>query len=236
VDGGVQALGAGRTGGFSARTAAPARHPGARPDNRGMPHAATPMIVAADAEGRAAIARTRQWLERAVIGLNLCPFAAGVHRTGRIRWVASPARRRAALAADLARELHALAAADPRVVETTLLLHPRVLLRFSDFQDFLGLADALLHDMGLAGTLQIAAFHPRWRFADAPSRDIAHASNRAPHPTLHLLREDSVARAVAAFPDAEAIYGSNIATLRALGADGLARVLAGRPPARALRS
>jgi hypothetical protein len=183
--------------------------------------------VPLDPDLAAALADTRHWVERAVIGLNLCPFAKAVHAAGRIRWVASPAHRTAALAADLAVALQALAAADPARVDTTLLVHPRVLRRFADFNAFLGLADALLHDMGLAGTLQIAAFHPRWRFADAPPRDIAHHTNRSPHPVLHLLREASVARAVAAFPDAAAIYGRNVATLRALGPQGLAQVLAG---------
>jgi uncharacterized protein len=175
-----------------------------------------------------ALADTERWLERAVIGLNLCPFAKAVHGKGQIRWVLCPARRRAALMKLLTDELTALGAADPRHIDTTLIVAPRLLPRFADFNDFLGECDGVLHMLGLQGRIQIAAFHPRWRFADAAPRDFAHHTNRSPHPTLHLLREASVARAVAAFPDAQAIWGRNVATLRALGPAGW-RVLLGAP-------
>jgi uncharacterized protein len=173
-----------------------------------------------------AIAETQRWLERAVIGLNLCPFAKAVQAKGQIRWVACAAAEPQALLALLVQELRQLAAADPEAVDTTLIVAPAVLPRFADFNDFLGVADDALAALGLEGTLQIAAFHPRWVFAGSPARDISHHTNRAPHPTLHLLREASVARAVAAYPDPEAIYGRNIATLRRLGLAGWKALLA----------
>ncbi len=166
------------------------------------------------------LAAVQHWFERAVIGLNLCPFAKAVHAKGQIRWVESGARRRDALLHELAHELLHLARSDPAAVDTTVLVHPRVLLDFRDFNDFLGVADALLADLGLQGVLQIASFHPRYRFAGVPAGDIGHFTNRAPHPVLHLLREDSVARAVAAVPDADVIVQRNLATLRALGRAG----------------
>ncbi len=122
--------------------------------------------------------------------------------------------------------MHELVAADPNVVETTLLIHPNALLDFVDFNDFLDAADAALEDLGLEGVLQVASFHPDYRFADAPPDDLGNATNRSPYPTLHLLREASIERAVEAFPAAEAIYEANIATLDALGADGWARLQA----------
>ncbi len=148
-----------------------------------------------------AIEDTRRWLEAAVIGLNLCPFAKAVHGKGQIRWVLSDARQPKALLADLAQELQFLAAADPQTVETTLLVHPHVLDDFLDFNDFLDVADAALVDLGLDGTLQIASFHPQYQFADGEPDDITNHSNRSPYPTLHLLRESSIARAVASVPD-----------------------------------
>jgi len=172
------------------------------------------------------LAATERWLERAVVGLNLCPFAKAVHVRGQIRWVHSPARQPRQLLQDLLHELRHLDAADAQALDTTLIVAPHTLPRFADFNDFLGVADAALAELGLEGRLQIAAFHPRWRFADEPARDMAHHSNRSPHPTLHLLREASVARAVAATPDAAQIYGRNIATLRRLGLAGWRELMA----------
>jgi len=171
------------------------------------------------------IAATQVWLEKAVIGLNLCPFAKAVHTKGQIRWVLSAATTPADLLAELVRELQHLSSASPQAVDTTLIVHPLVLQDFADFNDFLGLADHTLVDEGLQGVLQIASFHPQYQFADAAADDIGNATNRSPYPTLHLLREDSIERAVAAFPDAEAIYGRNIETLQRLGHEGWERLL-----------
>jgi hypothetical protein len=168
---------------------------------------------------------TRHWLEQAVIGLNLCPFAKAVHVKAQIRWVESPARDAQGLLDDLVRELRLLAAADPAEVETTLLIHPQALVDFLDYNDFLDLADAAVEELGLAGVLQVASFHPDYQFAGTAASDVENLSNRSPYPMLHLLREDSIDRAVAAYPDAATIYQRNIETLRRLGADGWRRLL-----------
>lgn len=173
------------------------------------------------------IAQTRQWLERAVVGLNLCPFAKAPHGKGRIRWVLCEAREPEALLQVLAAELQHLAQADPEAVETTLLVHPHVLRDFEDYNDFLDVADAALEDLGLDGVLQVASFHPDYRFAGTAEDDIENCTNRSPHPTLHLLREDSVTRAVEAFPEAETIVEANQARLRALGWAGWRALQAG---------
>jgi uncharacterized protein len=159
---------------------------------------------------------TRAWLEQAVIGLNLCPFAKAVHVKGQIRWVHSEASDAEALLAELVAELQRLAAADPQQIDTTLFVHPQVLQDFADFNDFLGIADAALEELGLQGTLQIASFHPQYRFAGTRANDAGNCSNRSPHPTLHLLREASVDRAVAAYPQAQTIFETNITTLRGM--------------------
>lgn len=170
------------------------------------------------------VAATRAWLEKAVIGLNLCPFAKAVHAGNQIRYAVSDAQTPEALLADLARELQALAAADPAEVETTLLIHPRVLDDFPDYNDFLDIADAAVEELGLAGTIQVASFHPQYRFADTEPDAIENYSNRSPYPMLHLLREESVERAVAAFPDVGRIPERNIDTLRRIGHDGWRRL------------
>jgi hypothetical protein len=170
------------------------------------------------------VARTRAWVEHAVIGLGLCPFARGPHAQGRIRYRVSTARDEDALVADLAEELHLLAQVDPQQVETTLLVHPWALQRFEDFNQFLGIADAAVAALGMTGVLQVASFHPDYRFEDAAPDEIANATNRSPYPTLHLLREDSVAEAVRAHGDTDAIYQANIRCLEGLGEAGWARL------------
>lgn len=179
------------------------------------------------------VAATRSWLEIAVIGLNLCPFAKAVHAGNRVRFQVSTARSTEALLSDLAEELQALQAADPQVIETTLLIHPHVLTDFLDYNDFLDLADAAVDALGLAGEIQIASFHPHYRFADTEADDIGNYTNRSPYPMLHLLRQASVDRAVQAFPDAAAIYDSNIATMRRLGREGWRRLWEDDPSERA---
>jgi len=180
----------------------------------------SPPTTAADASTSAVVAATKVWLERAVIGLNLCPFAKAEFVNERIRYHVSPARSQADLLRDLADELTRLAAADPQVCETTLLIQPEVLSNFAAYNQFLDNADAVLRCLQLEGTFQIASFHPRYQFAGTDVDDITNFTNRSPHPMLHLLREASVARAVAGYPDASHIVERNLATLRRLGAKG----------------
>lgn len=177
-------------------------------------------MSAADRRHTEIIDATRKWLERAVIGLNLCPFAKSVHVKGQVRYVVSAAKTENDLLDDLERELKLLTETAPAEVDTTLLITPEVLTDFGDFTDFLDLVEVVLRTHGLAGVLQVASFHPEYVFADAKPDDIANYTNRAPHPTLHLIREASLAKATAAFPDAADIYQRNIDTLRALGLEG----------------
>jgi uncharacterized protein len=167
-----------------------------------------------------AIAATREWLDKAVIGLNLCPFAKAATVKNQVRFVVSRAPHLDGLLEDLDRELELLAAADPDVVDTTLLIHPTLLPDFLDFNDFMQLAEAAVGDHGLQGVIQIASFHPAFQFEGTAPDDIGNYTNRAPFPILHLLREASIERAVAAFPEAETIYERNIDTLKALGHAG----------------
>ena len=171
-----------------------------------------------------AAAHTRAWVERAVIGLNLCPFAKAAETKGLNRYTVSAATDADALLADLVVELKHIASTHAAQLETTLLIHPQVLDDFADFNDFLDRADAAVNGLGLDGVIQIASFHPRYRFAGTEVDDIGNATNRSPYPTLHLLREASVERAVAAFAQSESIYESNIATLERLGAAGWAEL------------
>ena len=166
------------------------------------------------------VAATQRWLEAAVIGLNLCPFAKAVHVKRQIRYAVTAAASAMELRAELQQELELLAGANPDEIETTLLIHPQAMTDFIDFHFFLREADAMVRNLGYEGNLQLASFHPFYEFADNAPDDIANCTNRSPHPMLHLLREASIDRAVAAFPDAATIYERNIETLRRLGHDG----------------
>ena len=171
------------------------------------------------------VAQTRIWLERAVIGLNLCPFAKAVHAKQQIRYVLSDATTPEALLEQLAEELVYLRDASPDEVDTTLIIHPDVLNDFLEYNDFLDNADAAVETLDLEGVIQVASFHPYYQFAGTAFEDVENFTNRAPYPTLHLLREDSVSRAVEAFPDADAIIDRNIETVTRLGAEGWRKLL-----------
>jgi hypothetical protein len=162
-----------------------------------------------------------------VIGLNLCPFAKAVHVKGQVHYAVSEATEPRQLLADLGEELDALVAMDARERETTLLMAPHCLAHFLDFNDFLASAERLVRKRGLQGVIQLASFHPLYQFADTDTGDIENFTNRSPYPTLHLLREDSIERAVEAFPEAEAIYEANIETMRRLGREGWAALRVG---------
>jgi len=166
------------------------------------------------------IGATRAWVEKAVIGLNLCPFAKAVYIKDQVRFVVSPAEAPEQLLEELIKELEYLAATPAEQVDTTLLIHPWTLADFGDYNEFLDVADAAVEDLQLAGQLQVASFHPDYQFADTDPDDITNYTNRSPYPILHLLREDSIDRAVEAFPEAEAIFEKNMDTLEQLGHAG----------------
>jgi len=168
------------------------------------------------------VAVTVAWLERAVIGLNLCPFAKSVHVKGQVHYAVSQATTPQLLLADLIQELNALVALDSKARDTTLLIVPQGFEDFLDFNDFLADADQALVDLDLDGVLQIASLHPRYQFAGTLPDDVTNCTNRSPYPTLHLLREDSIDRAVAAFPNPETIFEANMQTMERLGLDGWA--------------
>lgn len=166
------------------------------------------------------IEATRIWLEKAVIGLNLCPFAKSVYVKDQVRFVVSRARHLDAFLEELDAELDFLASADPEAVDTTLLIHPTLFPDFLHFNDMVGMAEAAVPEHELEGILQVASFHPDFQFEDTAPEDMGNYTNRAPYPTLHLIRESSLEKAVAAYPDPEAIYERNIETVEKLGLEG----------------
>ncbi|MFY0480318.1 DUF1415 domain-containing protein [Achromobacter sp.] len=182
------------------------------------------MISTSDAYANV-VAETRDWLTKAVIGLNLCPFAKAVQVKDQIRFAVSDATDAEGVLTDLQDELALLAETDPEKVDTTLLIIPDALDDFLDFNDFEELSDRLLKRMRLVGELQVATFHPQFQFAETQPDDIENYTNRSPYPILHLLREDSIDRAVESFPDASDIYEKNIETMNKLGLEGWKKLM-----------
>ncbi|MEO8332710.1 MAG: DUF1415 domain-containing protein [Gallionella sp.] len=175
-------------------------------------------------EAETIIAATQLWLENAVIGLNLCPFAKAVHVKKQIHYVVSAATTPEALLEDLMNELRTLQDADPEKIDTTLLIHPCVLTDFLDFNDFLDTVDIAVAEPEFNNEFQVASLHPQYQFAGTAPDDIENYTNRSPYPMLHLLREESVDRAVAAFPDADRIVDNNVETMKKLGHEGWKRL------------
>jgi hypothetical protein len=166
------------------------------------------------------VAATRRWIEKAVIGLRLCPFAAVPFARELIRYRVSEQRSVDGVTQELADELIHLNAADPELCETTLLIHPHALTDFAAYNQFLGAADGTLAALGLRGELQIASFHPDYQYAGSAPNDVQNYTNRSPYPMLHLLREASVTRAVNDYAAIGEIGERNMATLHALGHAG----------------
>ncbi|MCW5670726.1 MAG: DUF1415 domain-containing protein [Hydrogenophaga sp.] len=175
------------------------------------------------------LAATRHWIEKAVIGLNLCPFARAVYVKNQVRIVVSTARHLDAFLDDLDRELDLLVNTPAEEIDTTLLVHPTLFPDFEVFNDFLNVVDDVVAEHELDGVIQVAPFHPLFQFEGTAPDDVTNATNRAPFPILHLLREDSVERAIeTAGGDADAIVERNLQTLRDLGADGWRALMAER--------
>ncbi len=166
------------------------------------------------------LARTRRWLEKAVIGLNLCPFARAAYVRDRVRLVVSHARHIDDLLDELDRELQHLAQTSADEVETTLIIHPTLFPDFLDFNDFMALAEAAPAEQGLEGVIQLASFHPQFQFEGTEPDDVSNCTNRSPYAILHLLREDSVEKAVATLEDPDVIFEDNIRTMQKLGPEG----------------
>jgi hypothetical protein len=185
-----------------------------------------PPATTADPQAEPAeIAATRRWLERAVIGLNLCPFAKAVYAKRQVRFVLSDAELEDDLLEELGEELLRLRDTPAEAVDTTLLVHPHVLGDFLEYNDFLDRVDALIEALELDGVLQVASFHPDYQFAETAFDDPGNGTNRSPYPTLHLLREASLDRAIEAYPDPDAIVQRNLATMEQLGVEGFRALL-----------
>ena len=163
------------------------------------------------------VSATIAWLERFVIGLNLCPFARAIHVKNHIRYVVSHARKSSVLLEDLRQELLSFAGCSADQVDSVLLIHPHALNDFANYSGFLELCNLLIAELDLEGVVQIASFHPDYQFAENEAEDVTNYTNRSPYPMLHLLRESSVTRALESFPNSENIVNRNISLMKAMG-------------------
>ncbi len=177
-----------------------------------------------DSNSSQIIQKTQKWLEEIVIGLNLCPFAKSVHIKKQIGYFVSNAKDTDVLRQDLINELQKFSETDPLLIDTSLLIHPKVLNDFLDYNDFLSVVDSVVNELNLEGVVQVASFHPEYQFAGTGVDDVENYTNRSPYPMLHLLREDSLSRAIDSYPDVEGIPERNIQTLRSLSPERLRKL------------
>lgn len=160
---------------------------------------------------------TEQWVREVVVGLNLCPFAAEPLKLGRIRYAVCGETAPDDIFRSLLLEMEALINRPEAAVETSLFIVPQGLESFDDFLEILYSADEAIPEAGLDGVLQLASFHPDYRFEGATRDDPANYTNRSPFPMFHLIREESLERALSSYPNPELIPQRNIETLRSLG-------------------
>jgi hypothetical protein len=174
----------------------------------------------------------RAWVDQFVIALNICPFAAPVVRGGRMGVRVSAACDLEGALRDSMEAAASLLGEDDDGPSTLLVAFPAALALFDDFLDVVAALRAELAEAGADGLLQVATFHPDYRFDGVPADDLGNWTNRAPFPVIHLLREEDVERAIAEHPDPEGIPAANIERLRALGAEALRQVWASFDPAK----
>ncbi|GGO77239.1 hypothetical protein GCM10011348_06300 [Marinobacterium nitratireducens] len=167
------------------------------------------------------LALMKRWVEVMVVGENLCPFAAPDVRHDRVRYAISDARLPGSLVREFLAELDLIQRTPESEIATTLLVVPHLLDHFDDYLDMLAFCEDLLAEAGLDGVFQLASFHPGYLFEGVPEDDLSHWSNRAPFPTLHLIREGQMSRVLMHHPDPDAIPERNIAHLRELGRERL---------------
>jgi uncharacterized protein len=176
-------------------------------------------------ENEKAIQITKKWIETFVLGLNLCPFARHPYKYDKIRYVIFEGDDVKVLSDLITTEMALLDDTTPAILETTVII---ALNGFADFEDYLSTlfdADALLEELDYEGVYQLASFHPDYKFEGSESEDVTNYTNRSPYPMFHLLREDSVTRALDAFPEVGDILAQNQETMTKLGLTKVKKML-----------
>lgn len=169
------------------------------------------------------IRQTQNWIHSLIIKFNICPFAKREMTKGTVRFQVSFTAKEEAALTEIMSEIEALD--QQREVETTLMIFPRLFTDFFHYLDFVDLAEQLLVESGYEGIYQIASFHPDYCFADVDFNDVSNYTNRSPYPMLHLLREESVEKAIDYYGDTSTIPEKNIATMQQLGLEKIQKLL-----------
>ena len=165
---------------------------------------------------------TQNWIEKIVIGLNFCPFAAKPFKEKTIHYrVEESSTLQTALQA-LVRECIRLE--EDNNVETSFIIFPNNFLDFEDYLTLVSLSEQLLEKEGYEGICQVASFHPAYLFAGSNDADPANYTNRSPFPMLHLLREVSIGLAIKKQVNDFSIPEKNIAKAKELGLDYFKRL------------
>ena len=170
------------------------------------------------------IKQTQNWLYKVVIAYSICPFAKREFDRGSIHY-------EVIVRDELEQQLEQLILSceqldeDPEI-ETSLLIFSHSLAGFYDYLDFVDIANQLMQKQGYEGVYQLASFHPEYCFEGADENDASNYTNRSPYPMLHLLREASLEKLLASYPDPESIPERNIELTRELGLKTMQKLLA----------
>lgn len=167
---------------------------------------------------------SKQWVEKVVVGLNLCPFAKPVIKANGLRYALTQSVADDALIAFFLAELELISNADEVTIATSLVIYPNALGDFYDYLDFLAQCEELLVRAGLSGEFQVASFHPDYLFAGVGEEDVSHWTNRSPFPMLHIIREAQMSRVLANHPNPDSIPERNIELLREMGKEAILRL------------
>ncbi len=160
------------------------------------------------------ISQTREWVSTVVIGDNFCPFAKKEMVNNSIRYVVCTQTLEDMLVTLISECKHL---DNTPSTETTLLIYPEGFSEFQVFLELVAIADNLMADQGYEGVYQLASFHPDYCFADSSTDDPANYTNRSPYPTLHLIREESIERALQDIQNPEKIPERNVRYAREKG-------------------
>ena len=171
------------------------------------------------------IKQTKQWVEQIVVGLNLCPFAKVPFNKNLIRYVLFEGTDMESLIHLVISELETLTKTSSTEIETTLLVTPNVLQEFEEYLDLFHLLNDVLEKLNLEGILQIASFHPNYLFEGSNLYDVENFTNRSPYPMFHLIRENSIEKAVESYKNPEEIPEKNMETMRYLGLEKIKTIL-----------
>ncbi len=162
----------------------------------------------------------KDWIEKVVIGLNFCPFAAKPFNTDKIAYLVHIDDDISVLLNQFYAVLRELQEEAVEVLETAFIIYPQSFQDFHYYLSFVALLQSFLENNQFEGEFQLASFHPAYQFEGSQPNDLSNVTNRSPFPLIHIIRSESIQKAGLYYGDTMKIPSINIANLNVLGVDG----------------